>query len=86
MLSIDNTTTYDLSDLLSYPLWLRVNHWQHEMPLQWFSFNENEIIEQGNFLYPPGIPLHLILTDTVRESIPPALLKVSELLPALQYA
>ncbi len=80
-----NSTAHDLSDSLGYPLWLRVNHWQHEVPLQWCTFNEDEIIEQGDFLYSPGIPLHLILTDPVRESIPPAMLKLSELLPALQY-
>ncbi len=80
-----NSTAHDLSGSLGYPLWLRVNHWQHEVPLQWCTFNEDEIIEQGDFLYSPGIPLHLILTDPVRESIPPAMLKLSELLPVLQY-
>jgi len=85
MHSVDHATTHNFSDSLGYPLWLRVNHWQHEMPLQWCTFNEDEIIEQGDFLYSPGIPLHLILTDPVRESIPPAMLKLSEFLPALQY-
>lgn len=85
MHSVDHATTHNFSDSLGYPLWLRVNHWQHEVPLQWYTFNEDEIIEQGDFLYSPGIPLHLVLTDPVRESIPPDLLKLSELLPALQY-
>lgn len=80
-----NATTHDFSESLGYPLWLRVNHWQHEVPLQWCTFNEDEIIEQGDFLYAPGIPLHLILTDSVRQSIPPAVLAMSESLPALQY-
>ncbi len=85
MYSSCNATTHDLSDSLGYTLWLRVNHWQHDVPLQWCTFNEDEIIERGNFLYSPGIPLDLILTGPARESIPPAILKFSELLPALQY-
>ncbi len=80
-----NATTHDFSESLGYPLWLQVNHWQHEVPLEWCTFNENEVIERGDFLYSPGIPLHLILTDSVSQSIPPAVLAMSESLPALQY-
>lgn len=80
-----NITTHDLSESLGYPLWLQVNHWQHDFPLQWCTFNADEVIEQGDFLFAPGLPLHLILTDSLRQSIPSKLLRISESLSAMQY-
>lgn len=82
------TTIFDLSPVLHYPIKLSVNRWDSERPLHWSSFNDEGIVAEGQFLEAPGLPLFTLEDDEgnrLSDNISTELSHIAQLMPAMDF-
>ncbi|WP_100640788.1 PcfJ domain-containing protein [Marinobacter salexigens] len=84
----EHQVVFDLSTILNYPIHLVVQSWHSVSPLHWFSRNNDGIVAEGRFLEAPGLPLFTLEDDSgkrLSDGIPENILKVTRLMPALDF-
>lgn len=75
----------DLTEKVGYPLSIYINSIEHNQPLFWQSWNNNDLLEDSTFLQGPGLPLAMLLPDEQLNSIPKEVLAITGLNPEKQY-
>jgi len=86
-MSID-TVEFDLSQVLNYPITVRINGWHSDQPLHWASFNDDDMVAEGLFLEAPGLPLFTLGDDKGQrlcDAIPDDINAVCSLMPAMDF-
>ena len=82
------TVAFDLSQVLNYPITVRINGWHSEQPLHWASFNDDGLVAEGLFLEAPGLPLFTLSDDNglrLCDSIPDDVNAICRLMPAMDF-
>lgn len=83
-----HTVEFDLSQVLNYPITLRINGWHSDQPLHWASFNDDSLVAEGLFLEAPGLPLFRLGDDNglrLCDAIPDEINAVCRLMPAMDF-
>jgi len=83
-----NTVEFDLSQVLNYPITVRINGWHSDQPLQWTSFNDDGLVAEGVFLEAPGLPLFTLGDDKGQrlcDAIPAEINAICGLMPAMDF-
>lgn len=83
-----NTVEFDLSQVLNYPITVRINGWHSDQPLHWASFNDDDMVAEGRFLEAPGLPLFTLSDDKGQrlcDAIPEDIHAICSLMPAMDF-
>jgi len=83
-----NTVEFDLSQVLNYPITVRINGWHSDQPLHWASFNDDDMVAEGLFLEAPGLPLFTLSDDKGQrlcDAIPDDINAICSLMPAMDF-
>lgn len=83
-----NTVEFDLSQVLNYPITVRINGWHSDQPLHWASFNDDDMVAEGLFLEAPGLPLFTLSDDKGQrlcDAIPEDTNAICSLMPAMDF-
>lgn len=83
-----NTVEFDLSQVLNYPITVRINGWHSDQPLHWASFNDDNMVAEGLFLEAPGLPLFTLGDDKGQrlcDAIPDDINAICSLMPAMDF-
>lgn len=75
----------DLSLEIGYPLSIYVNSPEHDQPLFWQSWSNNDLLADSAFLQAPGLPIAMLLSDAQLNHIPKHALAIAMSVPGKQY-
>lgn len=82
------TVEFDLTQVLNYPITVRINGWYSDHPLHWASFNDDGLVAEGVFLEAPGLPLFTLGDDQGRrlcDAIPGDIKAICNLIPVMDF-
>lgn len=81
----DDINYLDLSEIVGYPLEIRIHNLSSQTPLWWQSWSNNELLDEGDFLVSPGGDLEAYLSQTDLEMLPDTIRTLIKAMPLLSF-